>query len=678
MLAALLYVPHNGALEDANMPSVEWVPVRRFGSHESGGHANLGVVQAAVQLIELGFRPGSGPLADRVLQQLATSLAAERIELLAGGSDWKCIASFPKQQRSGQDWPTTLFTESLDRAAAASIPLAGGRPATLLVPLDPQLLPNHLVVASRARPFNRSEVDYGSSLVPVISSLLVHGQAAEQSRERVQRLESLLDFSRKLALARDTQSLMERIAAESTRLLDADRASIFVWDRENKQLVARPALGVPGGELRLPEHFGVVGDVLFEGKAAIVNDVKQDPRFGASVDSQSGYKTRSLICIPLVDSGGQRIGVFEVINKKNGGFSDDDRETLELLGAQVAVALTNTIEREALLRANAQFTDEARDRAKIIGSSPAIGSLRATVERVAGTALPVLILGESGTGKEVVARAIHFNSPRRSQPFIPVNCAAIAETLLESELFGHEKGAFTDARDTRQGKFELASGGTLFLDEIGDMSAGGQAKLLRVLEEKTVYRVGGTQPIHTDVRIIAATNRNLADSVQAGKFRQDLFFRLTVVTLQLPALRERRDDIELLAEHFLDQFCRDARRPRLKVSAEARKRLTSHEWPGNVRELRNLMERLAFLSPGPTVEAEDLAFILMNAPASAAHEGVPVGLALADATDHFQRDYINAALERARGNQAEAARLLGLHRSNLYRKMRQLGMEAVE
>ena len=230
----------------------------------------------------------------------------------------------------------------------------------------------------------------------------------------------------------------------------------------------------------------------------------------------------------------------------------------------------------------------------------------------------------------------------------------------------------------RQGKFELASGGTLLLDEIGDMSAGGQAKLLRVLEEKTVYRVGGSQPIHSDARIIAATNRNLADSVQAQKFRQDLFFRLTVVTVQIPALRERRDDVLILAEHFLEQFCRDARRPRLKLSADAKKRLTSHEWPGNVRELRNLMERLAFLSPNPTIEADELAFILMPQTVAAASGGpaVPTGLSLSDATDHFQRDYIGTALERARGNQAEAARLLGLHRSNLYRKMRQLGMEA--
>jgi Nif-specific regulatory protein len=418
----------------------------------------------------------------------------------------------------------------------------------------------------------------------------------------------------------------------------------------------------------------VVGDVLKTGQAAVVNDVRRDPRFGAAVDNQSGYATSSLLCVPLIDSAQQKVGVFEVINKKQGEFTADDLATLEMLAAHVTVALQNTIERENLLRTNAQFTDEASTRARIIGVSAPIEALRATVERVAGTDLPVLILGESGTGKEVVARAIHYGGARRNRPFIPVNCAAIAETLLESELFGHEKGAFTDARETRQGKFEIASGGSLLLDEIGDMSAGGQAKLLRVLEEKTVYRVGGSQPIHTDVRIIAATNRQLADSVHAGKFRQDLFFRLTVVTVQIPPLRQRRDDILPLAEYFLDQFCRDARRPRLRISAQASKRLIAHEWPGNIRELRNLMERLAFLSPGPTVEPDDLAFILTS-PVESEGSKIPSDLGLAEATDTFQREYIHAALERARGNQAEAARLLGMHRSNLYRKMKQLGME---
>jgi Nif-specific regulatory protein len=641
---------------------------------------NPAALQAGVRLLDLALRQDEKSLiSERVAEFLASTVAAERVDLVMGGGGWKAEWTWPKSSRSANsDWPSHLFSESLDRGAATAVAPGGNRPAMLVSPLDTSLLPNRLLLASRSRgAFQRSELELFASLAPTVAAVLVHGHAATQRAQRVRQLESLLDVTRQLALARDTQSLMERIASESTRLLDADRASIFVWDRENKQLVARPALGVSGGELRVPDNFGIVGDVLASGQPAIVHDVRQDPRFGGSIDSKSGYQTRSLICVPLVDATGQRVGVFEVINKKTGQFDDDDRATLELLGAQVTVALANTIERESLLRANAQFTDEASTRAQIIGATPAIEALRATVQRVANTNLPVLILGESGTGKEVVARAIHYGSPRRSQPFIPVNCAAIAESLLESELFGHEKGAFTDARETRQGKFELASGGTLLLDEIGDMSAGGQAKLLRVLEEKTVYRVGGSQPIHTDARIIAATNRNLADAVAGGKFRQDLFFRLTVVTVGIPPLRERRDDVLTLAEHFLEQFCRDARRAKLKLSAEAKKRLAAHEWPGNVRELRNLMERLAFLSPNPTIEADDLAFILMQPTAAAAGApAVPTGLNLSDATDHFQRDYIATALDRARGNQAEAARLLGLHRSNLYRKMRQLGMEA--
>jgi DNA-binding NtrC family response regulator len=286
--------------------------------------------------------------------------------------------------------------------------------------------------------------------------------------------------------------------------------------------------------------------------------------------------------------------------------------------------------------------------------------------------LPVLILGESGTGKDVVARAIHYASPRQQQPFIPVNCAAIAETLLESELFGHEQGAFTDAHDTRPGKFEVASGGTLFLDEIGDMSAGGQAKLLRVLEEKVVFRVGGHQPIPVNTRMIAATNKNLAESVRAGKFREDLFYRLTVVTLELPALRERREDILVLAEHFLKHFCHDAGRKVLKFSAEARRKLEQHTWPGNVRELRNLLERVAYLCAGDKIDVGDLAII---ARASAADDEQYADLTLKDATEHFQRDHIQRAIERAGRNMSDAAKLLGLHRPNLYRKMKDLEMD---
>ena len=659
------------------MPPADWVDVRRGELGESAGAMSPAALRHALTLFDCGLRhDGDESPAFGVAESLAAALDADRIDCLHAAGGWQPDWSWPAQPRGGKtEWPTAAFAEALDRGSAAAVNSGGGRANLLVAPLPSPGFSNRVLVASRGRgSFQRAEVELLAALVPVFATVLEHGQNAGHARQRVRRLESLVQVTRQLSFARDTSSLLGRLAMESTHLLDADRASIFVWDRANKNLVGRPSLGVTGGELRLPDDFGIVGDVLKTGQPAIVNDVRRDPRFGAATDSKTGYQTRSLLCVPMRDPNNHRIGVFEVINKNHGEFTEDDRETLELLAAHAAVALENTIERENLVRTNAQLTSEVSTKAQIIGVTPVIDALRSTVTRVAATELPVLILGESGTGKEVVARAIHLGSTRHNRPFIPVNCAAITETLLESELFGHEKGAFTDAHETRQGKFELASGGTLFLDEIGDMSVGGQAKLLRVLEEKIVYHVGGSQPIHADVRIIAATNRQLAETVQSGKFRQDLFFRLTVVTIQLPPLRDRRDDIEPLAEHFMEQFCRDARRATLKISADARKRLVAHEWPGNVRELRNLMERIAFLAPGPAVEPADLAFTIMAAP-DAGDAGVPRGLSLADATEHFQRAYIATAIDRARDNQAEAARLLGLHRSNLYRKMRQLGME---
>jgi Nif-specific regulatory protein len=340
------------------------------------------------------------------------------------------------------------------------------------------------------------------------------------------------------------------------------------------------------------------------------------------------------------------------------------------------VALENTQQYEQLLRTRNQMADQAAAGVQLIGQHPLMQALRSTIRRVADTDLAVLILGENGTGKEVVSQLIHYLSYRRNEPLIAVNCAAIAETLLESELFGHERGAFTDARDSRPGKFELASGGTLFLDEIGEMSLAGQAKLLRVLEEKVVVRVGGSTPIHTNARVIAATNQNLANMVREKRFREDLFYRLNVVTLEMPPLRDRGDDLLLLAEHFLKDFSRKARRQPPRLTAAAKKRLAAHAWPGNVRELRNLIERLVFLSSGNTVEADELSFIL--APARDEASWFSLEQPLSEATRQFQVECIRRHIAAARGNVSEAARRLGLHRSNLYRKMRQLGMDVDE
>jgi Nif-specific regulatory protein len=489
----------------------------------------------------------------------------------------------------------------------------------------------------------------------------------------VERLQAILAITHEWQQTNEMETLLVRMAEAATQLLDADRASIFLWDKPNRTIVGRPALGVEGGELRLPDDAGIVGQVIQTGEPRRVSSALDAHEIDRAVDRQTGYRTETILCVPLIAAPDKRLGAFEVLNKRDGSFSAEDQRGLVELAAYAAVALENTQQFAELLERHEKLVAQAAQDAMLVGESPAIQSIRSTVRRIADTDLAVLLLGENGTGKEVVARSIHYGSRRRKHPFIAVNCAALTETLLESELFGHEKGAFTDAHEARAGKFELASGGTLFLDEIGDMSLAGQAKMLRVLEEKTIVRVGGSRPIHTDVRVLAATNQKLAELVRAKRFREDLYFRLNVVTLELPPLRERGDDILLLAEHFMQQFARRAGRRVPKFTAAARKRLESHTWPGNVRELRNLMERLAYLTSGDRIEAEELAFIL--SPTATSPSLIDAGLDLAEATHEFQRKYIQQSIERARGNVSQAAKNLGVHRSNLYRKMRQLGME---
>jgi Nif-specific regulatory protein len=506
-----------------------------------------------------------------------------------------------------------------------------------------------------------------------LADALAIAQRNERTARRIRRLETVLDITHEWHQTNEMETLLVRMAEAATRFFNADRASIFLWDKPNKMIVGRPALGVPGGELRLPDDAGIVGHVVQTGEPRRVSGPRDADEIDRGVDRKTGYRTETVLCVPLISPRGDRLGAFEVLNKRGGPFTAEDQHGLVELAAYAAVALENTQQFSELVTRHEQLVAQAAQDALLIGESPSIGALRATIGRIADTELAILILGENGTGKEVVARSIHFGSRRRKHPFIAVNCAALAETLLESELFGHEKGAFTDAREMRAGKFELASGGTLFLDEIGDMSLAGQSKLLRVLEEKTIVRVGGSQAIHTDVRVLAATNQRLADLVRARRFREDLYFRLNVVSLELPPLRDRGDDILLLAEYFLQQFCRRAGRRTPKLTAAARKRLLSHPWPGNVRELRNLMERLVYLTAGERIEAEDLAFIL--SPSAATPSLVDAGLSLNDATHQFQQRYIEQSIDRARGNVSQAAKILGVHRSNLYRKMHQLGME---
>jgi transcriptional regulator with GAF, ATPase, and Fis domain len=628
------------------------------------------------RLLELALvQQDSGGLARALLEEVAGVLRADEAAVVEGPPPWRPRWHYLRRgaRPLGDALPCTLLGEVHDRTAGASQAPGRGLPALIVVCLGDAGRANRALVVARPRDaFGRTDLEYAVAAGHYLGAGLGRTAGWDECAGRVERLEALLAIARQLIEQRETVPLLEHIAGQASRLLRCERASIFLWDRARQELVGRPALGVPGGELRVPDHAGVVGRCVQARQVVQTDDVRAEPGWNPEVDAATGFRTHNLLCVPLLDADGQCLGALEVLNRVGGPFTPADADTLRALAGHTVAALHNVREREVLLRSHGQFEDQARRGCRIVGASTAVAALRATVERLARTDLPVLIQGESGTGKEVVARAIHYSSPRQRQPFVPVNCAAIAETLLESELFGHEKGAFTDAHATRPGKFEVAAGGTLFLDEIGDLSAGGQAKLLRVLEEKAVYRVGGSRAVPVDTRIVAATNRNLAERVQAGKFREDLFYRLTVVTLDLPPLRARREDVLVLADHFLEQFGRDAGRRRLTLSGEARRRLEQHPWPGNVRELRNLMERVAFLCPHDKVEAADLAFIL-RPPGDGADRFA--GLTLAEATKVFEREHIARAIEQARRNMSDAAKLLGLHRSNLYRKMKMLEME---
>jgi two-component system response regulator AtoC len=362
-----------------------------------------------------------------------------------------------------------------------------------------------------------------------------------------------------------------------------------------------------------------------------------------------------------------KLGAYDYITKP----FDLDEVLFTVRRALTQKALVAQV--QALTGAATEGANEPADE-ELLGRTPAMLEVFKTIGRVAGTQEPVLILGESGTGKELVANAIHANSPRLGQPFIKVNCAALSPTLLESELFGHEKGAFTGAVARRLGRFEQAHGGTLFLDEVGDLDLDLQAKLLRVLQVGQFERVGGNETVQTDVRVISATNRDLPAQVAAGRFREDLFYRLNVVLIRLPPLRERHDDIPLLAEHILGRLARKYHWPQLGLSPQAREQLLSHTWPGNVRELQNVLARAAILARGRPILPDDLGKVGLAA-AGASPAGAPASpLALKDILAETERRVIAQALEEAKWNRTQAARLLGISRRQLFDKIQQYGL----
>jgi two-component system nitrogen regulation response regulator NtrX len=339
---------------------------------------------------------------------------------------------------------------------------------------------------------------------------------------------------------------------------------------------------------------------------------------------------------------------------------------------RVLLVAKHALDHRRLRLENDQFREAATGTPDIVGDSVPMKALRQQLRLMAGTNGRVLIYGESGTGKELAAHALHALSPRASKPFVEVNCAAISEGLIESELFGHMKGSFTLAHERKVGKFQKADGGTLFLDEVGDMSLRTQSKVLRVLEDQRFEPVGAAESIQVDVRVVAATNKNLEVEIERGNFREDLFYRLNVIPFHVPPLRERKEDIPSLAAYFLEEFARSYGRKPKELTPQALEALEAHHWPGNVRELRNLIERIVILNPQSRIDARHIPLHLARKPAPerpAERYG-----SLQEVREAAERDYILKKLEESNGNVSRAAELLGLERSNLYRKMRALGI----
>ncbi len=415
-----------------------------------------------------------------------------------------------------------------------------------------------------------------------------------------------------------------------------------------------------------PFSAGALG-TAGSGTPVRIPDLDREP--GAAPPEVTGV--RAFLCHPVA-ARGRTLGVIGLGNTDPGGVGPEHERLLGLIAPAVGMALENAALYELVARENHALRAELSDRygpAGLIGSSPAFRRLLATMERVAETDVTVLVLGASGTGKELVARALHHGGRRRAQPFVAVNCAALPETLLESELFGIERGVATGV-ERRPGLIERAHGGTLFLDEIGDMASAVQAKILRVLQEREVMRVGGARPLPVDVRVIAATHRDLEASVQEGRFREDLYFRLKVATLRVPSLAERREDIPLLAHHFLARCAARHGRTGLRLAPDALAALGTRPWPGNVRELANVIEQAVVLGEGPLLRAVD---VELDGGATA-EQGLDYRRAVDAALGTAERALIERALATAGQNRTHAARLLGIGRRTLLYKLKRYGL----
>lgn len=479
-------------------------------------------------------------------------------------------------------------------------------------------------------------------------------------------IERLKEISTWVSSVRDLDRLLELIMETASSVMNVKASSLLLLDHKTQKLVFRATTGEKRTQVKaftVELGKGIAGHVAKTGKPLLIPDVTDNPLWDSGISKSLHFKTRSIACAPMkVDV--KTVGVLQIIDKVDGSpLQEEDLELLSVFTEVAAQAISNAERFERVEQENRDLRQELSAKHQMIGEGRSFKKVVSEALKVAQSNTTTLILGESGTGKELLARLIHTQSSRKDGPLVILNCAAMQETLLEAELFGYEKGAFTGALKRKIGKFELAHGGTIFLDEIGEMSGGMQAKLLRVLQEGVFYRVGGNDSISVDVRVLSATNRDIAKEVVDGKFREDLYYRLNIVQIRMPALRERKSDIPLLANHFLDRFKVERGIQNLKLSSQAAEKMKNYEWPGNIRELQNAIERAVVMGDGPEILPEDLPIFGSRS----CETGLEVGLTLNEALNRFKKEFIQLNLENTSGNRSKAAKIMGIQRTYLSR-----------
>jgi Nif-specific regulatory protein len=506
----------------------------------------------------------------------------------------------------------------------------------------------------------------------------VDGNVASEAR----RLSTLLEVSQALSGTLNLKASMHRVLEVLAHHHGAVRGIVSLLHQEGELRVeASDGLGEASRPVRYQVGEGITGKVVQSGKPIVVPRVSREPAFlhRAARRPELAHQELSFMCVPILINR-RAVGALAIDLKfKPERTFDRSLKFLVLVASMIgqAIKVQRLIDEDKrkLVDENTHLRQELRERydfSNFVGSSGPMRQIFEQVTQVAGTNTTALIRGESGTGKELIAHAIHYSSLRAKKPFVKVSCAALPDSLIESELFGYEKGAFTGAEARKKGRFELADGGTLFLDEIGDINLATQVKLLRVLQQREFERVGGTETVKANVRLIAATNKDLEKAMASGTFREDLYYRLNVFTLFVPPLRDRKPDLLLLVDHFLEKFAREHQRSIKRISTPAIDMLASYHWPGNVRELENTIERSVLMCDGEVIHGHHLPPSLQTAEAS----GTVTRVSLHDAVGAYEKDLIQDALKTTRGNRARAARLLDTTERIINYKVRNYGIDA--